>query len=85
MLSKKTERTNLLWKHSERHHIGKIVLHKIENADSSSDAFLAKCKVLNDLLNHHIHEEEHEIFELARNNISEQATEEIYNNYLNQR
>ena len=51
-----------------------------QNTDSSSDTFLAKCKVLNDLLNHHIHEEEHEILELARNNISEQATEEIYNN-----
>ncbi|NLL14194.1 MAG: hypothetical protein GX267_12385 [Fibrobacter sp.] len=85
VLSKKTEAHQPSLEALEEHHIGKIVLHEIENTDSSSDTFLAKCKVLNDLLNHHIHEEEHEIFELARNNISEQATEEIYNNYLSQR
>lgn len=85
VLSKKAEAHQPSLEALEEHHIGKMVLNEIENTQFSSDTFLAKCKVLNDLLNHHIDEEEDEIFELARKNISEQAIQEIYNNFLNQR
>jgi len=85
VLSKKTEARQPTLEALEEHHVSKMVLKEIENTPFSSEIFLAKCKVLNDLLNHHIDEEEHEIFELTRKNISEQAAGEIYNNYLNQR
>ncbi|MBN1604263.1 MAG: hemerythrin domain-containing protein [Chitinispirillaceae bacterium] len=66
----------------EEHHVAKMVINEIENSAFESDTWLAKCKVLQDLLEHHIDEEESEIFELTRKTISEQQTEEIYNNFL---
>lgn len=85
VLSKNTEAHQPSLEALEEHHVSKMVLDEIENTEFSSDIFLAKCRVLNDLLNHHIEEEEHEIFELARESISKQAAGEIYNNFLNQR
>lgn len=69
----------------EEHHVAKTVITEIRNTEPNSDTWLAKCKVLSDLLNHHIQEEEEEIFELTRKTISEQVAGEIFNNYLSQR
>lgn len=85
VLSKKMDAHQTSLEALEEHHVSKIVLNEIENTEFSSYIFLAKCKVLNDLLNHHIDEEESKIFELTRKNISEQVAGEIYNNFLSQR
>jgi hemerythrin-like domain-containing protein len=58
----------------EEHHVARIVINEIENSAFESDIWLAKCKVLQDLLEHHIEEEEDEIFELTRKIVSEQQT-----------
>lgn len=69
----------------EEHHISKILFSEIQNSDPNSDVWLAKCKVLKDLLDHHIEEEEEEIFELTKESIPEQKINQIYNNYLIQK
>lgn len=61
----------------EEHSVGKEMMEKLEH-DSKDDAhWLAKVKVLNDVIEHHIGEEEGMMFPKAKNILSKQQSEEI--------
>ena len=54
------------------HDIGGELLKDLETLDGASDAFAAKAKVLRELVEHHIQEEEGEVHKQARKELSPQ-------------
>ena len=49
----------------EEHHVVKLVLHDLPNVDPEDERFEAKVTVLSELIEHHVDEEEEEMFKLA--------------------
>ena len=54
----------------EEHHVAMLELAEIERARGSEERFAAKVGVLADHVRHHVHEEERELFPLARRTLS---------------
>jgi hemerythrin-like domain-containing protein len=50
----------------EEHHVVDLVLPEFKNSDEGSEEFDAKAKVLKDIVEHHIKEEESQMFPKAR-------------------
>ena len=50
----------------EEHHVVDLVLPEIKDVDSEDERFAAKAKVLKDIIEHHIEEEEKQMFPKAR-------------------
>lgn len=50
----------------EEHHVADTILHELEATDTSDERWAAKLKVLKENLEHHIEEEEKEMFDKAR-------------------
>jgi hemerythrin-like domain-containing protein len=57
---------HLYYEAVEEHHVVDMVLPEMKDTDESSDEFAAKAKVLKDLVEHHIEEEEGQMFPKAR-------------------
>jgi hemerythrin superfamily protein len=55
----------------EEHRAAKAVLTDLEEASSDDPRWLARCKVLKELIEHHIEEEESTVFDLARSIMDE--------------
>ena len=49
----------------EEHHVVKLVLAELPKVDPEDERFEAKMTVLEELVEHHVEEEEDEMFELA--------------------
>ena len=49
----------------EEHHVVKLVLGELPNVDPKDERFAAKMTVLEELIEHHVEEEEDEMFKLA--------------------
>jgi hemerythrin superfamily protein len=64
--AKGTEAEDLFFEASEEHHLADIVLPALMAANPKSREFAAKAKVLKDLIEHHIKEEEGQMFARAR-------------------
>jgi hemerythrin-like domain-containing protein len=63
---KKRADDELFYEATEEHHVVDMVLPALKAANPKSKEFAAKAKVLKDLLEHHIREEEGEMFRQAR-------------------
>jgi (p)ppGpp synthase/HD superfamily hydrolase len=50
----------------EEHHVVKLVLEELPNVDPEDERFEAKMTVLSELIEHHVEEEEGEMFKLAQ-------------------
>lgn len=70
-LEKESEARDLTLEAEEEHHVSKLVMGEISRMSMSDDHWLPKVKVLRELIDHHIHEEEEELFELAQEVLSE--------------
>lgn len=67
------EETKRYFEAHEEHEVAERVAAEIrEHPDPASDEYAAKCKVLKDLIEHHIEEEEEEMFPSARKAIGRQ-------------
>ena len=62
---------------TEEHHVVDMVLPALKAANPKSDEFGAKAKVLKDLIDHHIEEEENEMFAKARKLLSASELNEV--------
>lgn len=62
---RKKDQQKLYFEAREEHHLVDMVLEEFEDAEDN-ESFSAKCKVLKDLVEHHIEEEERQMFPLAR-------------------
>jgi len=54
----------------EEHHVARIVLDELRIGSPQDESWEAKAKVLSDLIEHHIDEEEEELFERAEDVLS---------------
>ena len=49
----------------EEHHVVKLVIDELPEVDIDDERFEAKMTVLDELIEHHVEEEEHEMFKIA--------------------
>ncbi len=61
----------------EEHHVAKTVLGELDDMDEEDDRWKAKLKVFKEIVEHHIDEEEKEIFKLAKRALDKYQLEEI--------
>ncbi len=61
----------------EEHHVAKTVLSEFEDVDEEDDHWTAKLKVFKELVEHHIQEEEKEIFKMAKKALDRDQIDEI--------
>lgn len=61
----------------EEHSVGKRLLQEIEGTKKGNERCIPRIKVLKDVLEHHIEEEESEIFDEAREVLSDQQEQKI--------
>ena len=61
----------------EEHHVGKLVLKELTQTGKDDEAWIPKVKDLKDVLDHHIEEEESEIFDEARQILSSDQEQQI--------
>lgn len=72
-----TDEEDMFYEAAEEHHVVDMVLPALKAANPKSHEFTAKAKVLKDLLEHHIKEEEGEMFPHARQVFSEDQLREL--------
>jgi len=61
----------------EEHHVVHLLLPELEKTDVSSEEFAAKAKVLKEIIEHHIEEEEAQMFPSARKAMSKDDLAEL--------
>ncbi len=72
-----TDAEDMFYEAAEEHHVVDMVLPALKAANPKSNEFKAKAKVLKDLIEHHIKEEEGEMFPKARTLFSDQQLREL--------
>ena len=72
-----SEAEDLFYEAAEEHHIVDMVLPALKAANPKSREFTAKAKVLQDLLEHHIKEEEGQMFKEARELFGDEQLREL--------
>ncbi len=75
--AKNSDNENLFYEATEEHHLVDIELPSLKAANPKSHEFEAKAKVLQDLLEHHIREEEGEMFTAARTLFDEEQLRQL--------
>lgn len=75
--AQKTDAEELFYEAAEEHHVVDMVLPALKAANPKSHEFKAKAKVLKDLLEHHIKEEEQQMFSVARQLWDEEQLREL--------
>ena len=75
--TEKTEKVDLFYEAAEEHHIVDMVLPALVHANPKSHEFSAKAKVLQDLIEHHIKEEEGQMFAAARQVFDDEQLSEL--------
>jgi hemerythrin superfamily protein len=61
----------------EEHHVVKLVLKELPRVDPSADTFEAKMTVLKELVEHHVEEEEEEMFPMAERKLGSDRSHEL--------
>ncbi|MHB8996130.1 MAG: hemerythrin domain-containing protein [Armatimonadota bacterium] len=61
----------------EEHHVAEAVLNELSSMDMTDERWSAKLKVFQELIEHHIEEEESEVFDAAEESFDEEQMEEI--------
>ena len=75
--AEKTEKVDLFYEAAEEHHVVDMILPALKVANPKSKEFTAKAKVLKDLVEHHVKEEEGQMFAAARQLFSEDELREL--------
>lgn len=74
-----TEAEDLFYEATEEHHVVDMVLPELKASSTKSPEFSAKAKVLKDLIEHHVREEEGEMFIQARRLMTDEQLRELGN------
>lgn len=75
--TKGDEAEDLFYEAAEEHHVVDMVLPALKSANPKSKEFAAKATVLRELIEHHIKEEETEMFKEARQRFSDEQLREL--------
>jgi iron-sulfur cluster repair protein YtfE (RIC family) len=65
----------------EEHHAAQMVMSEVQSTDAEDESWSAKVKVLNEMLEHHIEEEEDVLFEKAREVMDDERARELGSEY----
>lgn len=76
-MAEDTEAEDLFYEAAEEHHVVDMVLPELKAAQTKSPEFGAKATVLRELVEHHIREEEGEMFPQARRLMSDAQLREL--------
>lgn len=76
-VTENTEAEDMFYEAAEEHHVADMVLPALKAANPKSHEFAAKAKVLKDLIEHHIREEEGQMFPHARKMFSDAQLREL--------
>lgn len=71
------EATHLVLEAVEEHHVVKLVLKELPKIDPKADTFEAKMTVLKELIEHHVEEEEREMFPMAERYLGAERNREL--------
>ena len=66
----------------EEHHVAKIVYNELSGMSPSDEKWQAKAKVLMEIVNHHIQEEEEEVFSITKKAISKDDIPEVFQRFV---
>ena len=69
----------------DEHDEAMSLLEELEDMDSASPEWAEQVKTLSDAINHHVEEEESEIFEMARETIDQQRATQMAKEYQQQK
>lgn len=72
-----TDAEDLFYEAAEEHHVVDMVLPALKSANPKSHEFSAKAKVLKDLIEHHVREEEGQMFAEARKVFGDEELREL--------
>jgi hemerythrin superfamily protein len=61
----------------EEHHVVKLVLNELPQVDPKADTFEAKMTVLKELIEHHVEEEEEDMFPMAEKKLGRERSREL--------
>ena len=75
--TEKTDAEDMFYEAAEEHHLVDILLLALVHANPKSHEFEAKAKVLQDLIEHHVKEEEGEMFPKARQVFDDEQLREL--------
>lgn len=76
-VEKKKEDRELFFEANEEHHVVDLLLPELKGSSPDSEEFGAKASVLKELIEHHIEEEETEMFKKARAKMSAQLLNKL--------
>lgn len=65
----------------EEHHVAEVVLNELDSLSKDAENWKAKAKVFAELVNHHIHEEEEEVFPSAEKMFDDKQLEQAMSAY----
>jgi hemerythrin-like domain-containing protein len=65
----------------EEHHVAEVVLKELDKLPKGAENWGAKLKVFKELLEHHIEEEEGEVFETAEEELDEDMLDQIMESF----
>ncbi len=77
ILKKEAETRDITLEGFEEHHVIKMLLSELDSMPAGSEQWMAKLKVLKENVEHHVEEEEGEMFKSAREVLSKDQIEEI--------
>ena len=75
--ARKAEDSKLFFEATEEHAIAMQVLALLEDTDSAGEIFAARAKVLKDLVEHHIEEEEKQLFPRSKQLLDKPTLQEL--------
>lgn len=81
LLTKSEESKENAFEAFEEHHIAKVTLNELMKMSPGDKRWLAKLKVLKELIDHHVEEEERNLFKVAKKVISNEQAKEIGQKY----
>lgn len=65
----------------EEHNVTKVLLGQLRQTSPDNERWLAKARVLKEMVNHHIEEEENELFKSAQKILSKEDMEQMLTDY----
>jgi hemerythrin-like domain-containing protein len=81
LLLKNKESADMGMEAIEEHHVAEIVLKELESLSKDAKNWKAKAKVFAELVNHHIQEEEEEVFPSAEKMFDDKQLEQVMSAY----
>jgi len=77
VLKKSDETRDITMEGIQEHHVVKVLLRELDAMDVGSETWTAKLKVLKENVEHHVEEEEEDMFVKAREVLSREQLEEL--------